>query len=55
MVLIELSHGQRHAGDARVIDQQVESLIGHQGHSIPEKSDQTQREKVLKSSQVTIS
>uniref|UniRef100_A0A673MFI6 Striatin n=1 Tax=Sinocyclocheilus rhinocerous TaxID=307959 RepID=A0A673MFI6_9TELE len=30
MVFIELSHGQRHAGDAGVIDQQVESLSGHQ-------------------------
>ncbi len=41
MVLVELSHGQRHAGDAGVIDQQVRTLDGHQGHSVPEKSDQT--------------
>uniref|UniRef100_A0A673FYB6 Striatin n=1 Tax=Sinocyclocheilus rhinocerous TaxID=307959 RepID=A0A673FYB6_9TELE len=34
MVFIELSHGQRHAGDARVIDQQVEKTARAQ-YSIP--------------------
>lgn len=45
VVFIKLRHGQRHAGDAGVIDEQVKGLIGHQRHPIPDKTKADVREK----------
>lgn len=35
VVLVDLGHGERHAGQAAVVDEQVEGLRGQQGHPVP--------------------
>ena len=36
MVLVHLGHGERHAGQPAVVDEQVEGLSGQQSHPVPE-------------------
>lgn len=35
VVLVDLGHGEGHAGQAAVVDEQVEGLRGQQGHPVP--------------------
>lgn len=35
VVFVHLSHGERHAGQPAVADEQVEGLAGQQGHPVP--------------------
>lgn len=35
VVFVDLSHGERHAGQAALVHEQVESLRGQQGHPVP--------------------
>lgn len=39
VVLVHLGHGQRHAGQPAVVDEQVEGLSGQQSHPVPERPD----------------
>lgn len=36
VVLVDLCHGEGHAGQPAVVDEQVEGLGGQQGHPVPE-------------------
>lgn len=36
VVLVDLGHGEGHAGQPAVVDEQVEGLGGQQGHPVPE-------------------
>lgn len=36
VVLVHLSHGEGHAGQPAVVDEQVEGLSGQQSHPVPE-------------------
>lgn len=39
VVFVHLSHGERHAGQPTVVDEQVEGLSGQQSHPVPETPD----------------
>lgn len=36
VVFVHLSHGERHAGQPAVVNEQVEGLSGQQSHPVPE-------------------
>lgn len=41
VVFVDLSHGEGHAGQAALVDEQVESLRGQQSHPVPERGQKT--------------
>lgn len=40
VLFVHLSHGERHAGQPSVVDEQVEGLAGQQRHAVPEGRSQ---------------
>ncbi len=39
VVFVHLSHGEAHAGQPAVVDEQVEGLSGQQSHPVPERQE----------------
>lgn len=38
VVFVHLSHGERHAGQSAVVDEQVKGLSGQQSHAVPDET-----------------
>lgn len=47
MVFVDLSHGEGHAGQAALVDEQVESLRGQQSHPVPDGDRRENTEQLM--------